>query len=341
MSSIEKIKMQTAEEIAAKLDIQVKRAMAEAAPENRPQRLVQFNYEPPPPPPEGVCPTCHGLACIRYDVAYGHPAFGKLFPCPDCDAGKEAANRRQLRMFADAQMPKEYRDYKLHHFMPRRAWPGGLPEELIEGKRLGIGMAWQFVHTPGHWMSEREVYRRWCGYYDLAGYEIPAKWVERAATASNTYRRWLVLHGVNGTGKTALASAIANELMLRGIPTLYIRVDDYIQKVTATNNPDSDEVKKDGLTEIEVVQTARDANVLILDDMNVSKVSDYGLKIMEMVIRYRHNNDKPTIITLNASETEFEEQWQPRITSAVFGVSHWTPFGGAPLRDERHSLDTF
>lgn len=330
----EAIQMQSAEEIAQKLQAQVARAMIEAAPETR-QSLTTFQYEPPPPPPEDVCQTCYGRACVRYSVPIDDPRFGKLFPCPDCEAGHEAMRKRQLRMFAQAQMPKEYQIYRIRHFMPRWMDESGLTDELLEGKRLGIGMAWQFVNNADHGMIEREVYRLWIDVYKANRLPIPAGWEKKAATTNDMARHWLVLHGMNGTGKTALASAIANELIQRGMSVLYIRVDDYLQAAQNTNKPDSE------VSEVEVVQAARDAAVLVLDDMNVSKVTDYGRKIMEMVIRHRHNNNMPTIITLNANEQEFEAEWHPRIASVVFGSSHWTPFAGSPLRDERHSLDAF
>lgn len=28
-----------------------------------------------------VCPDCHGMGWMRYDVPYGHPKFGQLVKC--------------------------------------------------------------------------------------------------------------------------------------------------------------------------------------------------------------------------------------------------------------------
>lgn len=330
----------TAEEVARKLDAEMRR-QAEHDAQRVAKPAPTFEYIPPMEPAAPVCEFCNGLGCYKYNVPYTHELFGKLFPCPRCELGQVPMRRRQERLFGQDGLPKEYRHFKLRHFMPRAAWYDGLPDELINGKRLAIAMAWQFVHTPGHWMSEREAYRRWHDYYLLSNRRIPKIWEDKTAGGDETYRSWLVLRGLNGTGKTALASAISNELILKGIQSLYIRVDDFIQKAQATNNPDSDEVKIEHLTEMEVVNTARDTAVLVLDDMNVSKVSEYGLKIMEMVIRYRANHNKPTIITLNDDELKFQKQWGDRIASVVFGAAHWTPVDGPALRDERHSLESF
>jgi DNA replication protein DnaC len=33
-----------------------------------------------------VCPECGGIRYFRYDVPFGHPMFGRNFPCPKCNA---------------------------------------------------------------------------------------------------------------------------------------------------------------------------------------------------------------------------------------------------------------
>jgi hypothetical protein len=337
--------MKKAGDLTERLQQQVKRAMTEAAPEQKKENRF-FQTEPPPPLPEGVCQSCGGIGMFKYDVRYTDPRFGKWFPCPKCTEGQDIIKKRNTRLFTSSDMPVEYEKYRLRHFLPNWIEADGLHDDLLEGKRLGIGMAWQFINNSDHGMNERDVYRMWIEFYAAYrdsqypdGIPAPALWQRKVANGSEQKRYWLVLQGFNGTGKTALASAIANEMMERGVSVLYVRVDDYIQKVTSTNKkqPEGEEP----LTEMEVVDAARNPDVLILDDMNVSKVSEYGRKIMEMVIRHRHNHHKPTIITLNTDEQSFEQEWQPRIASAVFGAAHWVTFNGATLRDERHSLDPF
>lgn len=43
-----------------------------------PNLLDKDDYGPP-------CPECNGQKYFTYDVEYGHPYFGRIFPCPVCN----------------------------------------------------------------------------------------------------------------------------------------------------------------------------------------------------------------------------------------------------------------
>lgn len=49
---------------------------------------MQTAPQPPVSKPSSAkpqCPNCDGQRYLRYDVDYGHPMFGKMLPCPECN----------------------------------------------------------------------------------------------------------------------------------------------------------------------------------------------------------------------------------------------------------------
>ena len=81
--------------------------------------------------------------------------------------------------------------------------------------------------------------------------------------------------------------------------------------------------------------------VLVLDEFNMTKVSDWRQEVMENVIRYRYGNNLPTVLTCNATRDELEVQWGIRTVSVLFEMAHLIPMGGEPLRDYRQVVEVF
>lgn len=53
---------------------------------------------------------------------------------------------------------------------------------------------------------------------------------------------------------------------------------------------------------------------------------------MEEIIRYRQQNDLPTIITCNQNPVELTAMWGERIYESIKEMAHWIPMGGIALR---------
>jgi hypothetical protein len=276
----------------------------------------------PSPETRPYCENCGGDGYLRYNVPVTHPLYNEKIICDKCETGQRVLRLRWEKMFELASTPVAYQGYNIQD------WRNLNPKQS-EGKRLAIGAAWLFISEHDHRVSLHKAYGVW----------------KASTTLPETVRSWLVLQGTYGLGKTSLALTISNELNARGKLCLFIRVADFIERVQRLYNKDvQKELKTDSSA---VIDQARRAPVLILDDFNIDgvgdseKASNNRRSIMEQVIRYRYNNAVPTIITLNDTQDAFKSAWGERIVSPILDAAHWIPMGGPKLRDERPPIDIF
>lgn len=100
----------------------------------------------------------------------------------------------------------------------------------------------------------------------------------------------VIFYGHRGSGKTMLASIIANELTKKGQPVLFTSMPELFDNIRArftTGNA------KD------VVDGVKDAPFLILDDMGTEKMTDWVSEQLFIIINHRYNNQLPIVITTN------------------------------------------
>jgi DNA replication protein DnaC len=81
---------------------------------------------------------------------------------------------------------------------------------------------------------------------------------------------WLILMGGYGCGKTHLAAAIANEVIARGEPALFVIVPDLLDHLRATFAPNSP------VTFDERFELVRSAPLLILDDLGTQATTPWA-----------------------------------------------------------------
>lgn len=251
--------------------------------------------------PACQCPVCHGLAFIPYDVPPDDKRFGQLYPCPaNCDAiqAVRAAHQSAIRRYSE--LPAEYVDLTFSTF-------DRLPDLAREGKGMARAFAEEFVTAPGHMVE-----------------------------AGNDQRDWLGLWGPHGRGKTGLAAAIVNALAEAGEPALYTRLGDFFEAVQRRYSKAraaegyGDDFGSD--TAEDVIDAAKRAPVLVVDDADVADVRENKLSIFEKVVRGRHDARLPTVFTTNLSPAGFEARWGPRIASVVNARTHWVLMEGPSLR---------
>ncbi|MEA4900513.1 ATP-binding protein [Desulfitobacterium sp.] len=119
----------------------------------------------------------------------------------------------------------------------------------------------------------------------------------------------LLLTGPVGSGKTFLAASIANALMEHDKRVLFLVVPDLLDELRATYKSET--------SEIDLLDTAREIPILILDDLGAHNYTEWTRNRIYSIINYRLNEELPTVITSNLSLEEMDEHLGARTTSRL------------------------
>lgn len=120
----------------------------------------------------------------------------------------------------------------------------------------------------------------------------------------------LMLMGGYGTGKTHLAVAILRETAESGIPGMFVVVPDLLGKMRASFD------RKDGKAD-EIVTTAKNAPLLVLDDLGAENPRSWVVELVYVLINHRYEHMLPTVITTNCGGRELEATFGRRIVSRL------------------------
>jgi len=118
---------------------------------------------------------------------------------------------------------------------------------------------------------------------------------------------WLILFGGYGCGKTHLAVAIANQVIKRGQPVLFVVVPDLLDHLRATFSPNSP-VSYD-----ERFEQIRNAPLLILDDLGTQSSTPWAQEKLYQIFNHRYNASLPTIVTSNHGLEEIDLRIRSRM----------------------------
>ncbi|MCL1994650.1 MAG: ATP-binding protein [Defluviitaleaceae bacterium] len=129
----------------------------------------------------------------------------------------------------------------------------------------------------------------------------------------------LFIHGEMGTGKTHIASAIANHLLNQGIAVICMNERQLLGKIKqsfeSSRSFDSD-------SESQVLKTYETVPLLIIDDMGKEKVTQWSIATLYAIIDARYEAEKPIVITSNYNLNELvnrltpKEKWENDSTTA-------------------------
>jgi len=113
----------------------------------------------------------------------------------------------------------------------------------------------------------------------------------------------LLFQGPCGVGKTHLAVAIINELILKkNVDCYFCDFRELIRKIQSTFNSDSSVSESDILTPI------FQKDVLVMDELGAKRTSAWVEETVFYIINHRYNNKKLTIFTSNYIDREEEEE---------------------------------
>ncbi len=104
----------------------------------------------------------------------------------------------------------------------------------------------------------------------------------------------LLLTGSIGVGKTHLATAILQKLILeKGVPALFCDYRELLKSITNSYNAHVH------TTELEVLQPVFRAEVLVIDELGAAKPTEWVWETVAHILNTRYNDKRTTIITTN------------------------------------------
>lgn len=123
----------------------------------------------------------------------------------------------------------------------------------------------------------------------------------------------ICLYGYPGRGKTHLAIGLARKLRSEGCTVLAIKSIDLLNRIKKTYD------KRDDAEEIEIMNTLKRVDVLVIDDIGQEKGTEWVQAKFYEVIDTRHKR-RPTIFTTNLGEEEMEKKLNGGLVSRIMGV---------------------
>ncbi|MBE7550790.1 MAG: ATP-binding protein [Anaerolineales bacterium] len=130
---------------------------------------------------------------------------------------------------------------------------------------------------------------------------------DMAYNFANQPEGWLILLGGYGCGKTHLAAAIANQVISRGEPALFVVVPDLLDHLRTTYSPHSTVTYDQRFEEI------RTASLLILDDLGAHSSTPWAQEKLFQLFNYRYNAQLPTVVTSNHELEEIDIRIRSRM----------------------------
>lgn len=112
----------------------------------------------------------------------------------------------------------------------------------------------------------------------------------------------MILMGNPGVGKTYLSFCIANKLLSEYVPVIAISTINLVNKIFESYSKNGEE------GEAQIINSLKNADLLILDDLGAEHGKDKTKQIIYSVIDSRVRADKPIIITTNLNEQQLRRK---------------------------------
>ena len=157
---------------------------------------------------------------------------------------------------------------------------------------------------------------------------------EAAQRFAESAEGWLLISGPNGSGKTHLAAAIANRLIERGRPALFVHVPDLLDHLRAAFSPQA-EISYDDLFE-----QVRNAPLLVLDELGSHSATPWAEEKLRQIINHRFTASLPTVVTTTAKPHELDPYLRARLADPRLSVTVRTRLDSEPWRRRWGQVDS-
>lgn len=124
---------------------------------------------------------------------------------------------------------------------------------------------------------------------------------EYAQLIKNGERKSLIITGNIGTGKTHLASSIANFLIQSEISVVFGTLINLLNEV-------KDTYTMENKTESFIIEKYSKVPLLIIDDLGKERPSEWTLEKLFTIINNRYENNLPVVITTNYNRERLRER---------------------------------
>jgi DNA replication protein DnaC len=208
-------------------------------------------------------------------------------------------------------------------------WPEGRPAgsiDVLRGRLVSAGfqpsfIGWTIDSYRSVCVAQNRELSRYLKYANV--------WVNETDPES---RSDLVLYGPNGTGKTGLAVAIARGVFQAGQSMRFITARDLMTLWRST-------MKDGGPDEADVFGPFHTVQVLVIDEISGTKMTEFMIDTMTAVIDARQRANRPTIITANVgalaldSTDELKDLFGASLFDRLRERAQMWPLFGESLRD--------
>jgi DNA replication protein DnaC len=138
--------------------------------------------------------------------------------------------------------------------------------------------------------------------------------------------RSMLFMGQTGLGKTFLSSCIAKAIAENGYTAAFGSVSDFLRKI---------ENEHFGRSEGNTLDTLLAADLVIIDDLGSEFSGAFYEATIYNLINGRINLRRPTIISTNLTEAQFNARYNERISSRVFNDFMPIMFVGKDIRQQK------